>query len=101
MALTTFKLEGEVTSLSGSAHREVEDNVEKWGHFWEKLMVIYGNIVSRPFSSYHDKLYHTMLYRVYIPRTKFELKTLLVIGSDCTGSHKSNYHAITTMTVPV
>ena len=26
--------------------------------------------------------------------------TLVVIGSDCTGSSKSNYHMITTMTVP-
>ena len=47
--LTTFKLEGEVTSLSGSAKGEVEDNREKWGDFWEKLMVINGNIVLRPF----------------------------------------------------
>ena len=29
-ALTTFKLEGEVTSLSESSHVEVEDNREKW-----------------------------------------------------------------------
>jgi hypothetical protein len=30
----------------------------------------------------------------------FELTTLLVIGIDCTGSCKSNYHAINT-TVPI
>jgi hypothetical protein len=35
-----------------------------------------------------DKLYHIMLYPVLI--------TLVVIGTDCTGSCKSNYH--TTMT---
>jgi hypothetical protein len=28
----------------------------------------------------------------------FELITLVVIGTDCTGSCKSNYHAITTTT---
>jgi hypothetical protein len=45
-ALTTFKLEGEVTSLSESSQREVGDNREKWGDFWEKLIVINRNIVS-------------------------------------------------------
>ena len=34
-----------------------------------------------------DKLYHIMLYR-----TGFELTTLVVIGTDCTGSYKSNYY---------
>ena len=48
MALTTFKLEGEMTSLSESSQGEVGDNREKWGDFWEKLIVINRNIVSRP-----------------------------------------------------
>ena len=30
----------------------------------------------------------------------FKLKTLVVIGTDCTGSCKSNYHTITTTSVP-
>ena len=30
----------------------------------------------------------------------FELTTLVVIGTDCIGSCKSNYHAITTMMAP-
>ena len=36
-ALTTFKLEGEVTSLLESSQGEEEDNreKEKWGNFWE------------------------------------------------------------------
>jgi hypothetical protein len=38
-----------------------------------------------------DKLYHIMLYRV-----GFKLTTL--IGTDCIGSYKSDYHTITTMT---
>jgi hypothetical protein len=46
--LTTFKLEGEVTSLSGSSQGEVEDNREKWEDLWEKLIVINRNIVLRP-----------------------------------------------------
>ena len=45
-APTTFKLEGEVTSLSESSQGEVEDNREKWGDFWEKLIAINQNIVS-------------------------------------------------------
>jgi hypothetical protein len=47
-APTTFKLEGEVTSLSESSQGEVGDNREKWGDFWEKLIAINRNIVSTP-----------------------------------------------------
>jgi len=42
-------------------------------------------------SQFTDKLYHIMLYRA-----GFELTTLEVIGTNCTGSCKSNYHTITT-----
>ena len=31
IALTTYKLKGEVISLSENSHGEVEDNREKWG----------------------------------------------------------------------
>jgi hypothetical protein len=33
-----------------------------------------------------------MLYRVYTAWAGFELATLVVIGTDCIGSTKSNYH---------
>jgi hypothetical protein len=33
-------------------------------------------------------------------KTGLELATLVVIGTDCTGSCKSNYHMITTATPP-
>jgi hypothetical protein len=36
-----------------------------------------------------DKLYHRMLYT-----SRFELTTSVVIGTDCIGSCKSNYHTI-------
>ena len=41
------------------------------------------------------KLYYIILYRAVI-----ELTTLVVLGTDCIGSCKSNYHTITTATVP-
>ena len=42
-----------------------------------------------------DKLYHIML-----TWTGFEITTLVVIGTDCTGSCKSNYHTIMTTIAP-
>ena len=47
-----------------------------------------------------NKLYHTILYGVYLAWTGFELTTLVVIGTDCIGSCKSNYHTITATTTP-
>ena len=46
-----------------------------------------------------DKLYHIMLHGVHLAWAGFELTTLVLIGTDCIGSCKSNYH--TTTTVPV
>jgi hypothetical protein len=37
-----------------------------------------------------DKIYHIMLYRVHSTWAGFELKTLVVIDTDCIGSYKSN-----------
>jgi hypothetical protein len=40
--------------------------------------------------------YHIMLYRAHLVWAGFELTMLVVIGTDCIGSCKSNYHMITT-----
>jgi hypothetical protein len=40
--------------------------------------------------------YHVILYRVHLATAGFELTMLVVIGTYCTGSCKSNYHTITT-----
>ena len=45
-----------------------------------------------------DKHYHIMLYRVHL--TWFKLTWLVMIGTDCIGSYKSNYHTITITMVP-
>ena len=47
-----------------------------------------------------DKFHHILLYRVHLAWVGFKLTTLVVIGTDCIGSHKSNYHTIMTMTTP-
>ena len=43
-----------------------------------------------------DKLYHILLYRVQLAWAGFNLAQLVVIGTDCIGSYKGNYHTITT-----
>jgi hypothetical protein len=40
------------------------------------------------------------LYGVHLARAGFELTMLVVIGTDCIGSCKSNYHTITNTTAP-
>jgi hypothetical protein len=48
-----------------------------------------------------DKRYHIMLYRVHLDWARFKLATLVVIGTECICSYKSNYHTITTTTAPI
>ena len=39
-----------------------------------------------------EKLYHIVLYREHLTLAGFELTTFVMIGTDCTGSWKANYH---------
>ena len=47
-----------------------------------------------------EKLNHIMLYRVYTAWLRLEITTLVVIGTDCIVSCKSNFHRIMTTTAP-
>ena len=42
-----------------------------------------------------------IMYQVHLASAGFELVTLVAIGTDCTGSCKSNYHTITTTMAPI
>ena len=37
---------------------------------------------------------------LYLDWARFELTTVVVMGTECIGSYKSNYHKITATTVP-
>jgi hypothetical protein len=41
-----------------------------------------------------------MLYRVNLAQVGFALTMLVVMGTDCIGSHKSNYHTMMATTAP-
>ena len=48
----------------------------------------------------HWETYHRCCIECTSPRMGLEITTLVVIGTDCTVSCKSNFHTITTMMVP-
>ena len=60
---------------------------------WQSVLLVEETGVPREI----HQLYHIMLYPS--PWSRFELTTLVVIGTDCIGSCKSNYHMITAMTL--
>ena len=56
-------------------------------------------IISQLYVVVTDKLYHIMFYSS--PWAGVEPTTSVVIGTDCIGSCKSNYHMITATTAPL
>jgi len=66
---------------------------------WWSVLLVEGAGVPSETTTYLRKSltnnYHIMLYRVHLVWVGFELTTLVVIGTDCMGSYKSNYHTIT------
>ena len=67
-------------------------------YWWMKLEY---SLKTTDLSQVTDKLYHIMFYPVYTARVGFELTTLVMLGTDCIGSCKSNYHTITTTVAPM
>jgi hypothetical protein len=50
--------------------------------------------------SKNEKVHINLIFDILQVESGFELTTLVVIGTDGTGSCKSNYHTITTTTAP-
>ena len=76
---------------NGRQHTDIKMNCISW------RPVLLVEETGRPGENHrsvvsHVKLYHKMLYTS--PWSRFELTTPVVIGTDCIGSWKSNYHTV-------
>jgi hypothetical protein len=56
---------------------------------WQSILLVEE---TTDLSQVTDKLYHIKLYWIHLAWAGFELTMLVVIGTDCIGSYKSNYH---------
>jgi hypothetical protein len=71
---------------------------------WQSVLLVEETGVPgenhRPVASHWQTLSHNVVSSTLRHDTGFELTTLVVIGTDCIGSCKSNYHMITATTAP-
>ena len=65
---------------------------------WRSVLLVEDFEKTTDMSQVTDKLYHIMLY--ILSWSRFKLTTSVVIGTDCIGSCKSNYHINTATTAP-
>ena len=72
-----------------------------WNMTWTVLRYKCTTIPTQNIGGFFFKILdHIMLYRAHLAWAGIELTTLVVIGTDCICSCKSNYHTITTTTPP-
>ena len=72
---------------------------------WRSVVLVEETEIAREnrwhVTSHWQTLSHNVVTtRVHLAWAGFELTTLVMIGTDCIGSYKSNDHAITTTTTP-
>ena len=53
---------------------------------WQSVLLVEETGENHDLSQVADKFHQIMLYGVHLAMTGFELATLVVIGTDCTGS---------------
>jgi hypothetical protein len=89
--LVTYCIAKQICIILNSIETNIITNTTV--HFLKRKKNLKLNSLAKHLPQVTDKLYHLMLYTS--PWVGFELTTSVVIGKDCIGSCKSNYHTIT------